>query len=64
MAKRIQKSFKTRHMTVLEKNIMEKEEVEFEEDLYALTVLCYLKTNAEHFQIPPEKHAQNLYNTF
>ena len=49
-------------MARLEDIITSKVKVEFEEDFYAMTVLCYLKSNAEKYHITIDKQAQNLHN--
>jgi hypothetical protein len=48
-------------LEVMEKELIHhKDELEFEEDFIALTVLCYLKVNTEKYMINPTKHSQML----
>jgi hypothetical protein len=45
-----------------EKIVKSKETLEFEEDFFAYTVLCYTKKNTEEYLIPPQKQSQNFYS--
>ena len=42
-------------MATLEETITSKANIEFEEDFYAMTVLCYMKSNMERYHITIEK---------
>ena len=58
----VRKTVKTAQMARMEELITSKVNVEFEEDFYAMTVLCYMKQNAEKYHITIDKQAQNLHN--
>jgi len=46
----------------LEKHMKAKDVLEFEEDFFAYTVLCYTKKNTEEYLITPQKQSQNFYS--
>ena len=48
----------------MEDIITSKVKVEFEEDFYAMTVLCYLKSNAEKYHITIDKQAHRFMDEF
>ena len=55
LQKGIRKTIKTKKMARMEDIITSKVKVEFEEDFYAMTILCYLKSNAEKYHITIDK---------
>ena len=47
---------------MIEKNIQAKDHLEFEEDFFSLTMLCYLKKNRNKYLLSHSKQAMNLHN--
>mmetsp|Transcript_12164 Transcript_12164/g.20503 ORF Transcript_12164/g.20503 Transcript_12164/m.20503 type:complete len:87 (-) Transcript_12164:562-822(-) len=59
---RVNKPERVKYEEIMREKVESKDHVEFEEDYYSMTVLCYLKENRDRLLLTGQKMAHNFGN--